>query len=108
MALDGELFEEALLDLDEEAERNAPPQRGVCDDEVRQPAGRGMRRGVFGGRGGDVVDVVIVVRVGKLLGRRVADLGQDEGGEGGGLRGCGRGVFAENGGMVRDARAGNL
>ena len=66
-----------------------------------------MRGGILGGRGGDVVDVVVVVRVGELLRRRVADLGQDERGERGGLRGGGRSVFAEYGGMVRNARTGN-
>jgi hypothetical protein len=36
----------------------------------------------------------------------VRDLWEDEGGEGGGLRGDGAGVLAEDGRVVRDARAG--
>jgi len=61
---------------------------------------------VFGGRVGDVVDVVLVVGVGEFLGFGVVDLGEDEGGEGGGLRGGGGGVFGEDGGAVGDAGAG--
>ena len=75
MALGGEALEEAPLDLDEEAEGDAPPERGVRDHEVRQPPGGGMLGGVLGGRGGDVVDVVIVVCVGEFLRYGVPDLG---------------------------------
>ncbi len=42
---------------------------------------------------GDVVDVVLVVGVGELLGLVVGDFGEDEGGEAGGLGGGGGGVF---------------
>lgn len=35
----------------------------------------------------------------------VVDFGEDEGGEGGGLRGSGGGVFGEDGGAVGDAGA---
>lgn len=48
---------------------------------------------MFGGRLGDVVDVVVAVRVGELLWRVVGDLGKDEGGEGGGLGGGGSGAL---------------
>jgi hypothetical protein len=48
---------------------------------------------VLGGGGGDVVDEVGAVGVGKLLGLGVRDFGQDEGGEGGGLRGGGGSVL---------------
>jgi hypothetical protein len=43
---------------------------------------------VFQGRGGDVVDIVVVVRIGEFLGCRVSDLGQNERGERGRLGGC--------------------
>ena len=78
MVLNRETLQEAILNLHKEAERDAPPQRRVRDHEIGQPAGGGVRGGVLGRRGGDVVDVVVVVRVGELLRRRVADLGQDE------------------------------
>jgi len=52
------------------------------------------------------VDVVLVVGVGEFLGFGVVDFGEDEGGEGGGLRGGGGGVFGEDGGAVGDAGAG--
>lgn len=68
MVLDGEALQETVLDLDEEAEGDASTERGVCDDEVGQSASGGVRGGVFRGRGGDVVDVVVVVGVGELLG----------------------------------------
>ena len=57
---------------------------------------------------GDVVDVVVAVGVGELLRGVVADLGEDEGGEGGGLGGGRGGAFGEDGGVVRDARAGRV
>lgn len=57
------------------------------------------------GRLGDVVDVVVAVRVGQLLWGVMVDLGEDERREGRGLRG-GRGrAFREDGGVVGDARA---
>lgn len=39
------------------------------------------------------MDEVLVMFVGQLLGFGVVDLREDEGGEGGGARGCGGGVF---------------
>ena len=51
------------------------------------------------------MDEILVVRVGELLGLFVLDFGEDEGGEGGSLRGGGGGVFGEDGGSVGDARA---
>jgi hypothetical protein len=42
---------------------------------------------VIGGGFGDVVDLVLAVGVGELLGARVLNLWEDEGGEGGGLGG---------------------
>ena len=84
MSLDGEALEEAPLDLDEEAKRDTPPERGVRNHEKRQSPSGGMLGGVLGGRGGDIVDVVIIVCVGELLGGGVLNLGQNERGE----RGC--------------------
>ena len=49
------------------------------------------------------MDEILVVRVGELLGFFMLDFGEDEGGEGGCLRGGGGGVFGEDGGSVRDA-----
>jgi len=49
------------------------------------------------------VDEVRVVGVGELLSCCVGDLGEDKGGEGRGLGGCGGGVFAEDGVVVCDA-----
>lgn len=58
---------------------------------------------MLGGRLGDVVDVVVTVGVGELLGGVVLDLGQDQRGEGGGLRGGGGGALGEDGAVVRYA-----
>lgn len=44
--------------------------------------------------------------VGELLRGGVLDLWKDEGGEGAGLAGSRGGVFGEDGGVMRDARAG--
>lgn len=54
------------------------------------------------------MDEVLVVGVGELLGLRVVDFGQNERGEGGGLRGGRGGVFGEDGGAVCDAGAGRV
>ena len=75
--LNGEALEEAPLDLDEEAKRDSPPERGVRNHEKRQSPGGGMLGGVLRGSGGDIVDVVIVVCVGELLGGGVPNLGQN-------------------------------
>jgi hypothetical protein len=64
IALDGEVLQEALSDLDEEAEGDASSHRRVRDYEIGEAAGGGVRGGVLGGRGGDVVDIVVIVRVG--------------------------------------------
>lgn len=80
----GELGEEALADLEQEAEGHAPAEGGLGDHQEGEPA-RGGGAIVLGGRLGDVVDVVVPVGVGELLGRVVLDLGQDQRGEGGGL-----------------------
>lgn len=99
----GQEFEEAVADLEEEAERDAAAQACVGDDEERQPAGaRGRVVGVVPGRLGYVVDVMRAMGVGKLLARGVFDLGKNEGGEGRGLRRGGCRAFAENGVIVGD------
>ena len=59
--------EELVFDLDEVGEGDAPAEGGGSDDEVCEAAGGGAIR-VFGGGVGDVVDVVLVVGVGELLG----------------------------------------
>jgi len=71
----------------------------LCDgEEGEATCGRGT--GVFGGGGGDVVDVICAVGVGQFLGRGMIDFGKDDGGEGGCV-GAGRGgVLGENGGIV--------
>ena len=84
---------ELFLNLDEIAKGYATAKGRGGDDKVGQPAGgRGVR--VFGGSIGDVVDEVLVVGVGQFLRRGVVDFREDEGGEGGGLRGGGGGVFS--------------
>lgn len=102
--LGGELLEEAAADLEEETKGDAAAQRGVGDNEEGEAAGGGVLW-VVGGRFGDVVDVVRAVGVGQLLGGVVLDLGKDDGGEGGGLRYGRCGAFAEDGVIVRYARA---
>jgi hypothetical protein len=62
---------------------------------------------VLRGGFGDVVDVVGAVRVGEFFGFGVGDLGENEGGEGGGLAGGGGGVFSEDGVVVGYAGAGS-
>lgn len=79
--------EEAVARLDEEAEGDASPEGAVGDDEEDEAAGGGVGGRVLRGGLGDVVDVVRAVRVGELLRGAVVDLGEDEGGEGRGLRG---------------------
>ena len=49
---------------------------------------------------------VFAVVVGEFCWRVVGDLGEDDGGEGGGLRGGRRGVLGEDRGVVSDAGAG--
>lgn len=95
--------EELLFDFDEVAEGDAPAEGGGGDDEVGKAAGGGVARGMVRRGVGDVVDEVLVVRVGEFLGFVVIDFGEDEGGEGGGLGGGGGGVFGEDGGSVGDA-----
>lgn len=95
--------EELLFDFDEVAEWDAAPEGGGGDDEVGEAAGGGVGGGVVRGGVGDVVDEVLVVRVGEFLGFVVLDFGKDEGGEGGSLGGGGGGVFGEDGGSVGDA-----
>lgn len=56
------------------------------------------------GRFGDVVDVVVAVGVRELLRGFVCDFGEDERGEGGGLRGGGGGALGKNGAVVCYAR----
>jgi len=59
-----------------------------------------------GGRGfGDVVDVVGAVGVGELLGRRVVDFGEDQGGERRGLGLRRRERLREDSDVVSDAGA---
>lgn len=60
---------------------------------------------MLGGALGDIVDVVVAVGVGEFLRGVVANLGEDEGSERGGLGGGRGGAFGEDGGVVRDARA---
>ncbi|KAI6747770.1 hypothetical protein HG531_008312 [Fusarium graminearum] len=76
----GELLQEALADLEEVAKGHATAERRVGDDEEGETAG-GWVVSVLGGRLGDVVDLVLAVGVGKLLGVRVFDFREDEGGE---------------------------
>lgn len=56
--------EELLLDLDEVAEGDAPAEAGGRDDEVGEPPRAGVAGRVVRRRVGDVVDEVLVVRVG--------------------------------------------
>lgn len=100
----GERLEEAPANLEEEAKGDAAAERGLGHDEEGEAAGGGVL-GVLGRRLGDIVDVVVAVRVGELLWGVVADLGENERGEGRGLRGGRRGALGEDGGVVRDARA---
>ena len=102
---DGESAEEALADLEEEAEGHAAAEGGVGDDEEGEAAGRETGAGVVRGRVGNVVDLVVAVGVGELLRGAVLDLGEDEGGE---RRGLGRGrgdALGEDGRAVGDAGA---
>ena len=85
--------EELLLDFDEVAKGDAPPEGRGCDDEVREAARGGVGGRVLRGRGGHVVDVIGAVSVGQFLRGLVREFGEDEGGEGRGLRGGGGGVF---------------
>lgn len=57
---------------------------------------------------GDVVDMVVPVRVGQLLGGVVGDLGEDKGGERRGLGGGGGGALGEDGGVVCYAGANKI
>jgi len=85
--------EKLLLYFHQVAEGYAAAEAAGGDDEVGQAAGGGVGGGVVRGGVGDVVDVVLVVGVGELLGLVVGDFGEDEGGEAGGLGGGGGGVF---------------
>lgn len=58
---------------------------------------------MLGRRLGDVVDVVVSVRVSELLRGLVRYFGEDEGGEGGGLRRGGGGALGQDGAVVRYA-----
>ena len=80
--------EELLFDFNEVAKGDAAAEVGGGYDEVGESACRGGRR-VLGGGIGNVVYKVVIVCVGQLLGGFVFDLGEDERGEGGGLRGGG-------------------
>lgn len=63
---------------------------------------------MLGGRFGDVVDVVVAVGVRELLRGFVCDLGENEGREGGGLRGGGGGALRKDGAVVCYARTGEV
>lgn len=80
--------EELFLDLDEVAEGNAAAEIAGGDDEEGETAGGGGVGRVFRGSIRDVVDEVLVVGVGQFLRGGMADFGEDEGGERGGLGGC--------------------
>jgi len=99
----GEPSEELVLDLDEEAEGDPAAEGLGRDHEICEAAGGGVR--VLAGRSGDVVDVVLPMGVRELLRRLVVDLGEDEGGEGRGLRGGAGRVFGQDGAVMRDAGA---
>jgi len=93
------LAEEALLDLDEEAEGDATSEVLFGDDEV------GEARSIAGRSGsgvGDVVDVVCAVGVGQLLGGRVINLWENQRGQGRCGRGGGSGVLGEDCVVVGD------
>jgi len=95
-----------FLDFYEVAEGDAAAEGGGGDNEVGEAACGGIAGRVVRGGVGDVVDEVLVVRVGEFLGLVVLDFGEDEGGEGGGLGGGGGGVLGEDGDSVGDAGAG--
>lgn len=63
---------------------------------------------MLGGRFGDVVDVVVAVGVGEFLRGFVCNFGEDEGSEGGGLRGSRGGALGEDGTVVCYARTGEF
>lgn len=54
------------------------------------------------------MDLVLAVGVRQLLGSLVFDFREDEGGERRGLGRGGSGAFCEDGGFVRNARAGGV
>ncbi|ROW09700.1 hypothetical protein VMCG_02453 [Cytospora schulzeri] len=96
------LGEEALADLEQEAEGDAAAEGRLGHHQEGEAAGGGR---VMLGRGlGDVVDVVVAVGVGELLGRVVLYFGEDERGQGGRLGGGRGGAFGEDGAVVRYAR----
>lgn len=104
-----EIREELRARGDEEGKGDAAAQATLGDDEERQAAGAAAAAlliFVRAGRLGNVVDVVGAVGEGQLLGRLVVDLGQDEGGERGGLAGGGGDALSEDGGVVGDAGTG--
>ena len=99
--------EELLFYLDEVAKGDAAAEGGGGGDEVGQAAGRGVAVWVIGGSICDVVDDVLIVGVGLLLGFGVGVFGEDEGGEGGGLGGGGGGVLGQDGGTIGNAGTGS-
>lgn len=99
-----ERVQEAAAYLKQVGERQATAEIRLGNDEKREPAGRRVG-GVVRWRLGDVVDVVVAVRVGEFLRGRVVDLGEDDGREGRGLGRCRGGAFCQDGVVVRDAGA---
>ena len=86
--------EELLFYFDQVAEGDTAAEGGGGGHEVGQAAGGGVTVGVVRRRICDVVDKVLVVGVGELLGFGVGVFGVEEGGEVGGLGGGGGGVFS--------------
>lgn len=82
-----------LLDLYKVAERYTTAEPTRSDNKVGQTTRRRVGGGVVGRCVGDVVDEVLIVGVGQLLGLVVGYLGEDDGGETGGGAGGGGGVF---------------
>lgn len=97
---------EALADLEKVAKGHTAAQSGLGDDQEGETAGGGVI--VLGGRFGNVVDVVVAVGVRELLRGLVCDFGENEGGEGGGLRGGGGGALGKYGAVVCYARTGEV
>ena len=97
--------EEAFLDLEKEAERDPTTDICVGNDEVGESASGGIASGMVDYRIGYVVNEVLVVRVGELLGGVMLDLWEDQGGERGGARSSGSGVFSQDCAVVGDTCA---
>lgn len=94
MRVDG--GKETFLDLEKETERDPTTDICVGNDEVGESASGGIASGMVDYRIGYVVNEVLVVRVGELLGGVMLDLWENQGGERGGARSSGSGVFSQD------------